>query len=148
MEQKYIQDEVTEQKLEKLQETVGKMYNDLTVIYSNLLRKHRITEERLEAIETLLTTLCSYLDKVTPSISVQNTLVVGNQYVGELSFVGRDKEIVEYENRKFYQYSVKLKDIEGIYRMMVQTKYEVKEGFKITFLLAEDNNLRKVKIYE
>jgi len=147
----YIQDEAIEQMLEKLnnnQEELVLFQKEYYRMLKSLERKVEILEERFQDVESLVVNLSKYIDKITPTILEQSILVVGNQYVEELSFVGRDKEIVEYESRKFYQYSVKLKGIEGIYRMMIQTKYEVKEGFKIAFLLAENNNLRKVKIYE
>lgn len=143
MGQMYIQDEVTEQKLEKLQETVDKIYNDLTVIYSNLLRKHRITEERLEAIEKLLVCVANPENFVKPK-----SLEIGKEYIEEISFVATDMEEKNYKGLNFLEYRLKLKGSDEVYRMFIQRKYKVVVGTKVGFSLEEGNWLRKVKIYE
>lgn len=91
----------------------------------------------------------NYLSGVVNNIVISEKLQVGKNYVKQIKQIVSIGLPYQYENTTFVEYKVNLSDQGSeVFRFVTVENKEVKDGLNIEFTYAEDNRLKKARVFE
>jgi hypothetical protein len=134
-------------------EKIEQELKTIKVAHSRLLNQYKELEKKLVTLMTDQKELEKYVQQQliemnnTQPPKVKYSLQPDNIYKEEISEIISSNE-VEWNNGKYVNYEIKLKDREEIYKAFVGIKYRLLSGFIIKFNYEGSGLLRQVRILD
>ena len=115
-------------------------YKDLDKKLNSLTNNHRELERYVQ--EQLVELVKSH-SKVT-----KQPFVNDNIYIETISEIISNSDEIEWNNGKYINYEIKLKDREELFTAFVSLKYRLLVGFTIKFTYVGNGKLSKIRILD
>ncbi len=140
MGQMYIQDELTEEQLDKIEDKLAKIDANLYYSYTDYMKKFDYIEERFNRLEKLLQqmTITTYNEK--------EELIVGKRYIQQIEYIQQNGDAFQYQDITLIKYDVKLIGNNELFQMVVRSNKKFNVNDYIIFTLDEDNRMKNVKL--
>jgi hypothetical protein len=140
MGQMYIQDELTEEQLDKIEDKLAKIDVNLYYSYTDYMKKFDYLEERFNRLEKIL-------QQMTINTSNEKEeLIVGKRYIQQIEYIEQNGDEFQYQDVSLIKYNVKLIGSNELLQMTVRSNKKFKVNDYITFTLGEENKMKNVKI--
>jgi flagellar biosynthesis chaperone FliJ len=115
-------------------------YKDLDKKLNSLTNNHRELERY---VQEQLVELVKSQSKVT-----KQPFVNDNIYIETISEIISNSDEIEWNNGKYINYEIKLKDREELFTAFVSLKYRLLVGFTIKFTYVGNGKLSKIRILD